>query len=266
MKTNTLYYPLLWLALISTATALAPIVRGQAPASESAAARSSDNKGVFSLEFEGGNARSLIDAMREHGVNVIASELADQIPVPPFQVSNVSGSELFTALNYLLDSQERSPRASFMARPVRSGSPGVWTLVEQSIASPRRNVDEKALEQRIEGVVNRVLEQKQFPVLAEVPKTRAEPVFIGDLLERLSVDDVTTAINQAVKIGVEVNGVDYEDQPILMSYHPETNLLVLAGRNASMDLAMKTLAELRNSAVKLEIYRRTLGRADEAGG
>lgn len=193
----------------------------------------------FSLEFDGGTASELIDALRELNVNVISSEAANEIPVPPFQVYKVAAMELFTALNHILDAPDRVPQASFLLGPTRRPSSGVWTLVlKNGMMDPRgiRSIESAILKKEVEALVNEALERRRLPGL----ETRAEPVYIGELLEELTVDDVTTAIIQVVKVAARADNVFNEDRDLSVAYHPETKLLVLAGPEVSMDLATKT--------------------------
>lgn len=170
---------------------------------------------VYNLNFPGGTPGQLVTAMTAASgkpVNLVIAEELANVRIPPVQVNQVTTPMLLGALNFegsrLTDNGQRLENYHTDFQIAAGSNPrdpnAIWCL---------RSSDFRT------GIVAR------FYLLSKY------------LEAGLSVDDITTAIQTAWKM------TGAEDLPKL-SYHKETNLLIVVGPTPEIPIVESVLREL----------------------
>ncbi|MCH6259302.1 hypothetical protein MLD52_22300 [Puniceicoccaceae bacterium K14] len=117
--------------------------------------------------------------------------------------------------------------------------------MKDALASPK---EEKKLSGEVEVLdeskVLKLIQQELQKAPKPMVSDRTEVKYIGGYLENYSVHDITTAIQQAVRVSVRRDEELYEKLKLELAYHEETSLLMMSGPDVSMRLAVSTLSSL----------------------
>ncbi len=209
-----------WLSLIG----LLLLAAGPAAiAQETAPARQERKQAaLFDLAFAGGSASDLDRAIEEatgEPLNLMIPESGNELRIPPFQVKRVSVESLLLSLGV----DETLPIR--YGRSIQYARQRFWFEKGQG-GSERDEVD--------------IWKLKVDSVPVPPPFLMVKPVNVAELLERYSIDDLSTAIHLAWD-----SGEDMGTAPEL-KFHAETKLLVARGTEEQLDLMTKVLQLLGN--------------------
>lgn len=170
--------------------------------------------GLFDLNFRGGTANELVIAMQDAGgkkPNLLLSPGAEKIILPPLQLREVTISQVFDALSRLM----RSERVIFIATAAAPGGAPIWTM------------------------------HRDNPQTSRICKV----FYVGDLLQKYKIDDITTAIQSVWKM----EGAEGE-----LKFHQDTQLLIAC---AAQPERLRTISE-----ILAELKSGTSGAKSEPGG
>lgn len=240
---------------------------GQAQASNADAAP------VFDLEFKGGKIEQLLDAIAGklgRRPNVIIPDSLKGSAFPSFEVAGVDLTGLFEALGLATPFAFESTASA--------GDEGrIWVLKGPVSGDafggggsfgPSRfgagGLRASGFDGAIGGGVGPITRQAGDPVIpptversaafpgtsssqtaltrSEEPKTKTQPLGIGDLLEAFSVEDITTAILQTWE------SADNDGPRGKMAFHKDANLLILTATPEELSLANVVISELGKEA------------------
>jgi hypothetical protein len=185
----------------------------------------------FDLDFPGGNPKELVDALNQPlmgKLNVIIPEDANDVAIPAMKLKDVNVNDVFTALQ----------RASEKLVSRRTGRNQYQTATEAFYFSPTPGTI-------TENTVWAFHAARPFPRTSEEKSYRFYQ--LGPYLDGLKIEDITTAVQTALKM------LGAEPGPEL-KFHPETKLLIAVGKEEDFQLIDEVLAQLpkgQSRAVRL---------------
>jgi hypothetical protein len=203
----------------------------RAPSSGSSGSESGKSETTrFDLDFPGGTARELVDAMskaRGTQVNVVIGKLNDRVMLPPVRVHNATTADIFHAI----------ATATTHETPVFGSDHTVHNQVVESQFIPAGDAVSD------DATWSFVSNDWGSTTIAETepPHELRDFQLRNYLSDKLTVEDITTAI----RTGWDMQGVKV--QPVL-KYHKETGILIVAGDPKLLDQIPKVLAELPHAA------------------
>ena len=180
----------------------------------------------FDLNFKGGVPKDLIQAIENAAgmpVNVFIPEGNEDFLLPAFKLKNVSVSQLFHTLGIA------SSRAEYRRNPG-----GAWQHATTSYGF--RTPDQPVTTNSIWYFYVEGLPAKTEPVPPPIPQVRFWN--LESYLDKLKVEDITTAIETGWKMG----GVNPLPK---LTFHKDTKLLVVLGQDDQLRLVDDVLRELR---------------------
>lgn len=157
----------------------------------------------FELSFKGGSPRQLVEALTVASGSkpnvLVPPELAD-VQIPAFELRSVDVRGVFDSLNLLWRNSMMWVRSSSGG----GGSPnaGVWVL--------SRGQDSR----------------------------QAKAFYVGHLLRKFKIDDVTTAVRSTWELGGRASTAE-------LKYHQDTQLLLALGAVDQLNSMSEVLAQLR---------------------
>lgn len=167
-----------------------------------------EQKAWFHLDFKGGTAKELVEAMREGlaktvveppAINVVIPDELASTRMPSMQMRKVDARAVFDSINVI----SRSMQVQWL----RTGD-NVWVL-------------HRAPDQR-----------------------KAQPFFVGNLLTKFKITDITTAVKTTWEMGKE----ERMRMPEL-KYHEDTQMLVARADKEDLESMSEVLGQLRMALV-----------------
>lgn len=179
----------------------------------------------FDLNFTGGVPQNLVDAIEKATgmpLNAIIPEEHQTFPIPALKLRNVTVPQVFEALSKASRKTERrgmGPNSfqqvntsyGFFSSDQRSNANSIWYFVVDAPAPLIRDVAE--------------------------PQPTCRFWQLESYLERLKVEDITTAI----ETGWKMLGVNPMPK---LSFHKDTKLLIAVGQQAQLETVDQVLREL----------------------
>jgi len=195
---------------------------------------------TFDVTFNGGKPQDLMKVLekaRNETTPVIIPANATDIVLPPFELRNVTLSELFNALNLLGSSDNWSWH---MSKASGDAGSNIWVLIK----STSNNVTGR-------GSVP-IYNYNPQPSPAP-PEMKVQPIHVGYLLGKYKIEDLTTAI----ETGWEMAGksADPKAQAPELKYHKDTELLLIKGYPAQISFVNELLLQLGDPLEKAETAR-----------
>lgn len=186
----------------------------------------------FDIDFPGGDPWELVSAIEKasgENINALIPERAKALKFPPFRMHGITSTEFFNAssgqspkykrveehqtgkkLQYFQDAYYWEPKQT------KNGAPIIWILHFKEHA----------------GTITEL-----------IPLNAVIPYNINKLLDKYTIDDITTAIDIAWQLsGREVEAV--------LKFHEETKLLVASGTEREINIMLEVIKTLEISLEK----------------
>lgn len=182
----------------------------------------------FDLDFPGGNPQQLVDALNKPlmgRLNVIIPEDANDVAIPAMKLKSVNVNDVFQALQ----------RASDKAVTKKIGRNQFQTASESVLFTPTPGVV-------TENTVWAFSARRSFPRMSEEKSYRFYQ--LGPYLDGLKIEDITTAVQTALKMLGAGPGPE-------LKFHPETKLLIAVGKDEDFQLIDEVLAQLPKGQSKV---------------
>ena len=187
---------------------------------------------TFDIDFPGGTPKQLIEAVQKAAqipINAIIPEtlpIPDAGKIPPLKLRNVTVPQLFEALN----------RISVKTDLRRSGIGPGYSVGTSSYGF--RSTDQRP---GTNSIWYFFVEAPAEPPAKDPPPVECRFWQLGPYLEKLKVEDITTAI----ETGWKMLGINPMPK---LSFHKDTQLLIVVGQSGQLAIIDQVLRELTSGA------------------